>query len=517
MLDARAPTPLTTPLQCWHESIHSARHDLIVALSEHQARIATNRPLPIGTAVFVEFAGGAGVDAITTEADDNGFVVEFIAVDDAVAAVLAAARTPMGSLVPPAQQRRIPSLSMTPQAAAFLSDEDEEDQATPASISSGPPRVDVELGDEAPLPRTRTDRQFLNATPPGSEADVDQAARSPSPASVDDTRATNDANNASNAMAALSSSQPTSGSDALRSSFDLPPTRDFIDRQDERPASSPTWSRSLSMVLGDDAPSPTDQTQRWPIATVAESVAEATRSAPPTPAPSAKLSTSVPLLALNFAGSDDEPKEQTQRWPVAHAKRQDHLRPPAATVLSPYAVALADNGFDVDLDDIDGDGTDGHGSSTDGLSTAAAVARGSSRPTSTPASNDGVIDVDFSEFADVLGVATFASERSHPGRRIELGTDMGASVAPNPTSAAPPHAPVASPPPPTPMLPKPIDELWVVSPRLIENEFDSMLRDMRPIPPKPVPASASGPRVPPANAVGGEGSHDQDGHKNSTR
>ena len=512
MLDARAPTPLTTPLQCWHESIHSARHDLIVALSEHQARIATNRPLPTGAAVFVEFAGGAGVDAITTEADDNGFVVEFIAVDDAVAAVLAAARTPMGSLVQPAQQRRIPSLSMTPQAAAFLSDEDE-DQATPASISSSPPRVDVELGDEAPLPRTRTDRQFLNATPPGSAADVDQAERSPSPASVDDTHATNIANDASNEMAALSSSQPTSGSDALRSSFDLPPTRDFIDRQHERPASSPTWSRSLSMVLGADTPSSTDQTQRWPIATVAESVGEATRTAPPTPAPSAKLSTSLPLLALNFAGSDDEPSEHTQRWPVAHAKLQDQLRPPAATVLSPSAVALADNGFDVNLDDIDVEDTDDHGSSTDGLITAAAVARGSSRPTSTPASNDGVIDVDFSEFADVLGVATFASERSHPVR----GIDMGASVAPNPTSAAPHHAPVASPPPPTPLLPKPIDELWVVSPRLIENEFDSMLRDMRPIPPKPVPASASGPRVPPVNAVGGDGSHDQDGHKNSTR
>lgn len=512
MFDARAPTPLTTPLQCWHESIHSARHDLIVALSEHQARIATNRPLPTGAAVFVEFAGGAGVDAITTEADEDGFVVKFIVVDDAVAAVLAAARTPMGPLIPPPQQRRIPSLSMTQQVAAFLSDEDE-GRATPASIHSGPPHVDVDFGDEAPLPRTRTDRQFLNATPPVSQADVDQAARSPSQAAVDQAHATNDANIASNEIAALSSSQPTSGSDASRSSFDLPPTRDFIERQHEPPASSPTWPRSLSMVLGEDAPSSTDQTQRWPIARVAESVAEVIRTAPPTPEPSAQSSTSLPLLALNFAGSDDEPNEHTQRWPVAHAKLQDHLRPPAATIPTPSVVALADNGFDVNLDDIDVKDADDQSASTDGLITAAAMARGFSRPASTPASNGAVIDVDFSEFADVLGVATFASERSPPARRA----DMGASVPPVPTSAAPHPARVSIPPPPTPLLPKPIDELWVVSPRLIENEYDSMLRDMTPSTPKPIAASASGQHVPPTGPRIGDASIDQDSDKNSTR
>jgi hypothetical protein len=516
MPDARAPTPLTTPLQCWHESIHSARHDLIVALSERQARIATNRPLPTGAAVFVEFADGVVVDAITTAADDHGFVVDFIAVDDAVAAVLAAARTPMGALVRPPQQGRRPSLSVTPLVAAFLSDQDE-GRATPAPTGSDTPRVDVDVDVEAPLPRTRTDRQFLNVTAPEAETNADPAAPSPSPTTHDAPRATNVASNPAPAKVALSSSQPTSGSDASRSSFDLPPTRDFIDRQHESAASSPTWSRSLSMVLGEDAPSSTDQTQRWPIATVAESVGEAIKAAPPTPDPSAQSATSLPMLALNFAGNDDDPNEHTQRWPVAHAKLQEHLRPSAATITSPSAIALDDNGFDVNLDDNDVEGADVDGSSVDRTIMAMAVARGMppSRPIPipTPESTVGVIDVDFSEFADVLGVAPFKSEASlHVSH-----ADRGVGVAHHPVSAASVHARVAIPPPPTPVLPKPIDELWVVSPRLVENEFDSMLRDLRPGTPKPIAASASGQHVPPTGSRIGDASIDQDSDKNSTR
>lgn len=86
MNTARATTDLKTlktPLLCWHESLLSARNDALVALSTESARISTTRPLPPGTAVFLELEGGASIDAITTEGDSGGFVVEFVTVDDA--------------------------------------------------------------------------------------------------------------------------------------------------------------------------------------------------------------------------------------------------------------------------------------------------------------------------------------------------------------------------------------------------------------------------------------------------
>ncbi|HEY1100909.1 MAG TPA: hypothetical protein VGF99_18360, partial [Myxococcota bacterium] len=86
MNTARATTDLKTlktPLLCWHESLLSARNDALVALSTESARISTTRPLPPGTAVFLELEGGASIDAITTEGDSGGFVVEVVTVDDA--------------------------------------------------------------------------------------------------------------------------------------------------------------------------------------------------------------------------------------------------------------------------------------------------------------------------------------------------------------------------------------------------------------------------------------------------
>ena len=83
------PLPLKTPLLCWHESLASARNDALIALSPHGARIATTRPLPAGTAVFLELEGGAGIDAVTTdEGDSTGFVVEFVTIDDAAAVLI---------------------------------------------------------------------------------------------------------------------------------------------------------------------------------------------------------------------------------------------------------------------------------------------------------------------------------------------------------------------------------------------------------------------------------------------
>jgi hypothetical protein len=85
------PQPLKTPLLCWHESLASARNDALVALSTDAARIATTRPLAAGTAVYLELEGGAGIDGVATALDSTGFIVEFVAVDDAASVLIARA------------------------------------------------------------------------------------------------------------------------------------------------------------------------------------------------------------------------------------------------------------------------------------------------------------------------------------------------------------------------------------------------------------------------------------------
>lgn len=83
------PRPLLTPLQCWHESLVSARTDPLVALSADGAFIATDRPVPTGTPLFLELSvdeegARAEVDAVAVagEGPEAGFAVRFLALDD---------------------------------------------------------------------------------------------------------------------------------------------------------------------------------------------------------------------------------------------------------------------------------------------------------------------------------------------------------------------------------------------------------------------------------------------------
>ncbi len=78
---------LTTPLPCWHESRCSARTDLVVSLSMSSAFIATDRPLPPGTPVYLDLDvdnGGAAIDGVSVASAEqgNGFAVEFVSVDE---------------------------------------------------------------------------------------------------------------------------------------------------------------------------------------------------------------------------------------------------------------------------------------------------------------------------------------------------------------------------------------------------------------------------------------------------
>ena len=112
-----SPQRLAVPLACWHESLLSARSDALVALSEGQGFIATDRPLPEGTRVFLELSLGtqsnaphAEIDAVVVWTlvegleDITGFGVKFEEVDDAVRLWIgrhlqsaAAAPTPAGA------------------------------------------------------------------------------------------------------------------------------------------------------------------------------------------------------------------------------------------------------------------------------------------------------------------------------------------------------------------------------------------------------------------------------------
>jgi hypothetical protein len=81
-----ALAPLRAPLPCWHESVYSARTDSIVALSLGGAFLQTQRPLPLGAAVFLELLRPGSdvrieVDAEVVGGDlfgQTGFAVRFL-------------------------------------------------------------------------------------------------------------------------------------------------------------------------------------------------------------------------------------------------------------------------------------------------------------------------------------------------------------------------------------------------------------------------------------------------------
>jgi hypothetical protein len=83
---------LRVPVPCWHESIHSARTDSIVALSPEGAFLQTQRPLPPGTPIFLEIVRGLQGERIEVDGQvvdgaivgQQGFAVRFRNVDRAV-------------------------------------------------------------------------------------------------------------------------------------------------------------------------------------------------------------------------------------------------------------------------------------------------------------------------------------------------------------------------------------------------------------------------------------------------
>ena len=108
------PQPLRSPLLCWHESLVSARTDPLVSLSADGAFIATDRPVPAGTPLFLELSqeeegARAEVDAVAVAGagPEPGFAVRFVALDDEARRFIATrlseerrAKEPGATLVP---------------------------------------------------------------------------------------------------------------------------------------------------------------------------------------------------------------------------------------------------------------------------------------------------------------------------------------------------------------------------------------------------------------------------------
>jgi hypothetical protein len=187
------PIPVP-PTPCWHESVFSARTDSIVALSMQGAHIATTRPLPPGTAVFLELGDNAGIDAVTVFADDAGFSVDFVSVDAAAKDVIAAALGLPAAATDAAEA--VDAADAVAEAVdAEAVDADAVDAAEAVDVLdafdavpvTSVPRADTPTahgghlsGTASPLPRTRTDELFAH-----DAARAGSAPSAPTPIAVD--------------------------------------------------------------------------------------------------------------------------------------------------------------------------------------------------------------------------------------------------------------------------------------------------------------------------------------------
>lgn len=222
---------LRIPLQCWHESLVSARTDPLVALSVDGAVIATDRPVPVGTPLFLELsssdeAPGAEVDAVAIDGggDEKGFAVRFVALDNAARRFIAArlaeeerAAAPDATLVPqevqiaPAGSATVEEpheaplqkpaargpvvpleLSLDDAAAAPLSVDDLASLVPEAEAPSRLDAIELELGDTdepAPLPVAEEVVSLPSSPRPAAteeEAPLAAVAPRPPPRSVEE-------------------------------------------------------------------------------------------------------------------------------------------------------------------------------------------------------------------------------------------------------------------------------------------------------------------------------------------
>jgi len=585
---------LSSPLPCWHESLHAARTDLIVGLSPRRARIATGRPVPVGTPVFLELGRDAGIDAIAVASDADAFVVEFVTVDDAAAALIAQAlQAPKPSLprtrtdelgvpatapveLPPFAVETPVALPATERTGEFLAADIDHAIAT----HDVAPAIEAPAIAPAPAPGPTLDALGTIDVPP-AEAQAPPVedtswvdAFAVSPAVVEDIQVGEDF-----AAAAVVTDLPVVAPVEDAPVVVAPVEEVPVEEVPVVAAAAPSWVRSFDADLGEEPElPPTSHTQRWPTAHAASSeeglpttatttaTATATATTPPgwlgevTPEPheqawpatttpaTTPAAPAVPPMWPTGVGVPDDDGVATARWPAARVARVSTpplsapppptttpptwpgevtpapatTTPPAASTLPvattppaapaeetarwPVArVAVAppsapplsfEDAEDVVLE-----------------FTAPPRPAQVSRPLPPP-EEEGVVDVDFSEFRDVLGVATFKAGDARPVATTERVS------TPQPVSIALPRTPSTSHTPSTPTRnpfggdsgvgPRPdstppvspdatpaagADEQWVVSspslpaPRLLDRGLDRLLRSGGPnsVTPQPLP------------------------------
>jgi hypothetical protein len=476
-------TLLASPLPCWHESLHAARTDVIVRLSARRALISTARPVPVGTLVFLELGRDAGIDGIAVANDVDTFLVEFITVDSGAAAVIgnalqqaartstigtSARRTPLTFVSPVLEAEpshhaaaslvdtpRMPTSSTAPAAVtAPLSTTRPVDAAanppdpwTAAALRSpssplmndgarGPSWVralGADLGDEPEIPDSGHTQRWPTAhaaehTPLRPPPAPELPWPDPDAVALHVERAVTLRPVAEVVRAPINPTNPTNpiAPEPRADPWDiLPPTVSLgFDDSDvatsrwpsahvakvktppATPIPAPSWPQPAPMAAWLDVAAPAATTQ--PTTTAPPTTAPPT-TAPPTTAPP----TTTPPLTT--PGAERPPADETARWPIATSTWTN-----------------------------------------DPVSPAAAAAPGVAGRTH----DAGVIEVDFSEFRDVLGATTPAG--ADTGWIAVTPSSTHAGRPQLPSSAGAPAISAIAAPVTAPATPRSVDELWFV-------------------------------------------------------
>jgi hypothetical protein len=512
--------------------------------------------VPVGTPVFLELGADAGIDGIAVACDADAFVVEFIAVDDAAAALIASALQPPSTLprtrtdelgLPADAPVELPAFAVEPPVALpatertgeFLAsalDDAIAERDADGDAPSAPPAaltlsVDIPAADPTPAPPPPVEA----ATPSWVRAfDADLGDEPELPASGHTQRwptaQATSSEEVPSVSAALAPSTPPGWPDATSPAI-ADPTPAPAHPDDEvatarwpatriaRAAPPPTTTPPEPATAAARPAAPTRfdakfTTARWPVARVATASPTPPAPPPPTPPPPpppARLAettpepatatpaawlaeaTPEPAPATPPAPPPDTPIDETARWPVARVA----LAPgptPAAAPSGPPPLSFGD-AEDVVLE-----------------FTAPLRSAPVSRPLPPP-EDEGVVEVDFSEFRDVLGVATFKAVDARPttgGGRISTPQPVSTALPRTPSTSHTPQAPTRNPfagdsgvgarPDSTPPLatgdaPAGGDGQWVVTspslpaPRLLDRGLDQVLRSGGPnsVTPQPLP------------------------------
>jgi hypothetical protein len=453
--------------------------------------------LELGSDAGIDAVIDAGIDAIAVASETNAFVVEFVTVDAGAAALIARA---LQAPQPPAFAAATDLAPMTSDAVAAL----ESGAADPAAVE------DIPVVAGTPVSTSLQVAAFAagaEAAPSWIRAfDADLGGEPEQPAASDTQRwpaahaTTGDHGPPTMTASPMTpSAPPTTAPTPPAWLGEVTPEPHELDWPSTSPPSATAEATAAPALQPTGFESPgegRETTARWPAARVARVATPPQWSAPSTqPAPTTTAPSAPPtwLGAVTpdptVPGPDRAPAEETTRWPVARAVAS---APPPPTAPPPLSL---DDAEDVVLE-----------------FTAPPRPAVVSRPLPAP-EDAGIVEVDFSEFRDVLGVATFKTDApqpialqgpvstpqpvaitlprtpsmsrtpSAPGKS-PFGVDSAAGPGPNATPPTVPHDAAAT---------ASAVEQWVVTspglpgPRLRDGGFDKDLRS-KPVTPEAPPA-----------------------------